>query len=1389
MDEYEHLTRKELISLVRDLKKNQKRHKPAGSRVRAKFPVFDERERREFESSTYPIRIFDRKTLRFLAVNDAALKLYGYTREEFLNLTPLDTRHPDERVEFFTTLREPTGYLRHRGPRRHVTKSGDIIVVEIITQDIIYNGREARLSLTLDVTERVRMHEIMRRREQEFSALVENAPDIIARFDRDLRYVYVNSAMSAATGIARKALVGKTSRELAMPVYLGSLWEEEIRRVFDSGEECRIEFDCPCQGVMRYFEARAVPEFGRDNAVESVLAISRDITQRKQAELELMRQKKLLDAIIDNLPIGVFIRDAKTSRYVLRNRFIAETTGYPVDDPAGKSVYDLFPKEQADLFCRTDGEVLANGRMVEIPEEEVMARSGGIRLHQVRKVPLFDEKGEPWLIIGLSDDITERKRAEQALRASEEFLRRMIESSRDCIKVLDLEGRLLSMNDAGQRLMEIDDVAPLLSRSWPEFWQGADTEAARNAVAAASRGETGQFEGYCATAKGVPKWWDVLVTPICGADEKPEKLLAISRDITRRRQAEDDIKRSRERLQLALEGARLALWDANAESGEVFLSERWAEMLGEPQRETRTTVKELLQLVHPEDRQRVLDAAVLALKGARPDYAEEHRVRAATGEWRWVLSRGRVTERAANGRAVRMSGTNLDITDRKRAEETRALLAAIAASSNDAIITRRPDRTILSWNAAAERIFGWPAAEAVGQPIDLIVPPERRGALRPTVNRVLKGEPVEPVETTNLRKDGVRINTQVTLSALRDEVGKVIAFASTTRDITQRKRAEELLKRRKEEFESLAENLPDIVVRFDREIRYMYANAALERATGLPREAFLGKTHREAPLPTELAARFDESVREVFETGMSNQVELSFITWDGECFFESRHIPERDARGEVISALCVARDVTQRKRAEDELRRQKKLLDAIIEHLPVGVTVKDARTLRYTMRNRMAGELTGLNSAETLGKRAEDLYPPELAKIIAATDREALAGGAAASFPSVIVGRRTGRIARTVKVPVPDERGCYTHLVNIIEDLTEIERAQIALRRSEERLRQLISTSPAAIFSLSPDAPFATTFISENVTAQVGWQPSDFTENPSFWFDHVHPDDREAAREQVAKLATDGKYTCDYRFQHKDGRWRWMHDEGQIVRDADGTPREGIGTWMDITAKRQEAEERVQRAMRQRDALVREVHHRIKNHLQGIAGLLRQKALLNPAVASLIDATVGQIYSVALAYGLQEDTGSPVTLSQLLESICASVEGLSAVRVNRKWGARGVAPLQLAASEAVPVAVAINELMFNAVKHHAAGGSPQGVDISLAGREDKAEIRIANRGSLPRGFDYATGAGCGTGLELVKTLLGPRGSELSFQAGDGWVETVLTLTEPLVTVRAQEAVA
>ncbi len=173
-------------------------------------------------------------------------------------------------------------------------------------------------------------------------------------------------------------------------------------------------------------------------------------------------------------------------------------------------------------------------------EAEFPGSEGTIRHVHISYTPDVDPQGKVQGFIVLASDVSDLKTAENALRHSEQFTKSILASSPDCIKILDLDGRLLSLNEGGCKQMEIDDFSLCANQPWLDFWQGDERKSAVAALQLAMEGKTAHFEGYCATAKSTPKWWEVVVTPIQGDSGEVVRILSISRDITERHQAEHE---------------------------------------------------------------------------------------------------------------------------------------------------------------------------------------------------------------------------------------------------------------------------------------------------------------------------------------------------------------------------------------------------------------------------------------------------------------------------------------------------------------------------------------------------------------------------------------------------------------------------------------------------------------------------------------------------------------------------------------------------------------------------------------------------------------------------------------------------------------------------------
>ena len=218
----------------------------------------------------------------------------------------------------------------------------------------------------------------------------------------------------------------------------------------------------------------------------------------------------------------------------------------------------------------------------------------------------------------------------------------------------------------------------------------------------------------------------------------------------------------------------------------------------------------------------------------------------------------------------------------------------------------------------------------------------------------------------------------------------------------------------------------------------------------------------------------------------------------------------------------------------------------------------------------------------------------------------------------------------------------------------------------------------------------------------------------------------------------------------------------------------------DVTEQRAAEQARLAAAVAQREMLIQEVHHRIKNNLQGVAGLLQQTAQRRPELADILGGVVGQVHAIADVYGLRVGRGARLHIAELLASIAGSIERLFGHRVVLHEMDSGTVPWSLPEAQAPALALSLNELLTNAVKHssRAAGQSAEAVTCTLGCHDGAAQVVIANRGCLPPGFDLAWHSGGVSGLGLVQSLLPQRSATLSIEQQGERVLARLVLLPP-----------
>ena len=315
-----------------------------------------------------------------------------------------------------------------------------------------------------------------------------------------------------------------------------------------------------------------------------------------------------------------------------------------------------------------------------------------------------------------------------------------------------------------------------------------------------------------------------------------------------------------------------------------------------------------------------------------------------------------------------------DIAERRRAEVAQARLAAIVESSDDAIVGKTLDGIIQSWNAGAERLFGYSAAEAIGRPITLVVPFERLDEERDILERIRRGERIDHIETVRMTKDGRRVDISVTVSPIRDREGHVIGASKVARSISERKRAEEALRASETRFRTIVEASPESVKLVAADGTLLQMNrAGLAMIEG--DESNLGQCVYNfiAPEHRDIYRSFNERICR----GEAGTLSFDIIGFKGtrrQVESTAVPLPTQDSR---FSQLAITRDVTDRNRANSLLREKDERLKLLLDHSrDYAVVITDPAGVVIEWTGGAEG-ITGFAAADAVGKSADIFFIPE----------------------------------------------------------------------------------------------------------------------------------------------------------------------------------------------------------------------------------------------------------------------------------------------------------------------------------------------------------------------------------------------------------------------------
>ncbi len=390
-----------------------------------------------------------------------------------------------------------------------------------------------------------------------------------------------------------------------------------------------------------------------------------DISRRKQVEEALRESEQKFKDLIETTTDWVWEVD-KNGVYTYVSPKVEDLLGHEVSEVLGKTPFDFMPVEEAEKKGKFFKEKVINKESFYRLENVNRHKDGHLVILETNGIPVFDEKGQLKGYRGIDRDITERKKAEDALRKSEEKYRHLIENLQEGIWAIDKDSYTTFAN---LRMAEMLGYTTdeMIGKQLFSFMDKRGVEIARGLVNRRKRGIKEQHDFEFLRKDGTRLYTTLATAPIFDGKGNYSGAIAGLVDISRRKQAENELRLSEERYSLAQRVANIGSWDWDIRTGNLKWSEKIEPMFGFGQGEFAGTYEAFLECVHPEDRQHVVDSVNACIEKGK-DYDIEHRIIWPDGTVRWVLETGNVT-RDKNNKAIRMLGIVKDITERKHAEE------------------------------------------------------------------------------------------------------------------------------------------------------------------------------------------------------------------------------------------------------------------------------------------------------------------------------------------------------------------------------------------------------------------------------------------------------------------------------------------------------------------------------------------------------------------------------------------------------------------------------------------------------------------------------------------------------------------------------------------------
>ncbi len=902
---------------------------------------------------------------------------------------------------------------------------------------------------------------------------------------------------------------------------------------------------------------------------------SQAVELREQAE-ELRESEEKFRSLAESS--GDYImRYDRDGRHTYMNRAGLRVSGLTESDIIGKSHREAgFPEDLCELWENRINDVFETGKPARI-EFEWKGAEGLVTL-DLLFTPEFDERGLVRTVMGVSRDITANKQTEKNLRENRAELARAQAVAQTGSWRQDVRNNVLHWSAETYRIFGIPEGTPMISESFFEMVHPEDREWVQRAWGAALRGEPYDIE-HRIVVNGAVKW--VREVSELEFDQNGSLLggFGIVQDITGRKRDEETLRKSEERLRLAMEAANDGLWDWDLRTGAVYWSPRAYTVLGYAPDEFPVDYTVWQGLIHPEDQARASASVQEQMRVEGGSFRVEFRMRNRENGWQWIIGRGKPVEWDAEGTVTRMIGTHVDITERKQAEEalrkSERSYRELFEKTPIGIFQTTSDGRVITVNPAMAEILGFSSpGEAIARYSNLSrqlwVDPSRRTEF---IRQLRESGSVEGFEYEARRSDGrcIWISMNARISGKGEEGSFTIDGFSV--DITERKRAEEARRESEERFRAISETSHNAIGILDENARFVWFNDRMMEISGYSREQFLGAES----FVTFLAPESVEFVASNFRKFLAGEdfvrhYHFRFVRADGKTRLAVKYMAgftdQRGKRNLIVSML----DVTEQNRAQEALRESEERFRTAFRVSPDSININRLSDGMYVDINEGFTRIMGYTREDCIGASSLDLDiwadPEDRKRLVTGLTRDGSVHNLEARFrrkDGVVV---TGLMSASV-ISLNGE----PHILSITRDITDRSRSEEALRESEVKYRTVADFTYDWEMWRRPDGSYA--YISPSCERISGYSAEEFLADPEFFFSIVHPEDRERVRDHLrVEMEQELEFfTYDFRIITLDGEERWLNHFCLPVYGEDGNWLGRRASNRDITdRKRAEAD-------------------------------------------------------------------------------------------------------------------------------------------------------------------------------------------------------------------------